>query len=226
MKKNIFKILVIALVISAIFGITIIVFDLWGETTIKVLATTASIFGFSIPGLCCSTVYENDKLKKFSIAGMITCLLGCIYCLMLVWGMEFFDSIEEITWKLILSFVLLSSSFGHISLLLSIKSNDKKVSYIRLATIILSVVLDAILIFEIFSEATIEDKVISVLAILIALGTIVVPIMNKISKKDNHKIKNDDKYEKLEKLKKLLDDNVITEEEYNKEKSKILDEDV
>ena len=35
-------------------------------------------------------------------------------------------------------------------------------------------------------------------------------------------IKEDDKYDKLAKLKKLLDDNVITQEEFENEKSKLL----
>ena len=38
---------------------------------------------------------------------------------------------------------------------------------------------------------------------------------------DNH-IKEEDKYDKLAKLKKLLDDNVITQEEFEKEKAKLL----
>jgi len=35
---------------------------------------------------------------------------------------------------------------------------------------------------------------------------------------------NDDKYEKLRELKKLLDEGIITQEEFEKEKKKILDE--
>ena len=224
MKKNVLKILIATLIISAILGISIIVLDLWNEMSVKVLATTAIIFGFSIPGLCCSTIYEKEDVKPFSIAGMTICVIGCLYILLLLWGIlptnGFFD---VFTWKVILSSIILSSSFGHLSLLLSITSNEKIVQYFKNSTIVLSIIIDILLLIMIIFEVEINWQLITVLAILIVLGTIVTPIMNKLNKGNSSKpSNNNDKYEQLEKLKKLLDSNAITEEEYKTEKDKIL----
>jgi hypothetical protein len=47
------------------------------------------------------------------------------------------------------------------------------------------------------------------------------PLEDNVSSSQNSK---DDKYDRLIKLKKLLDDGVITQEEYEKEKAKILED--
>ena len=72
----------------------------------------------------------------------------------------------------------------------------------------------------IFLEIDVSGKIVSILSILIALGTIVTPILSKIN--SGKKVKIDNKYQQLEQLKNLLDSNAITLEEYNIEKNKIL----
>lgn len=232
MKKIIFKILIIALTISAIFGIAIILLNLWNETTAKILATTGLIFGFSIPGLCCSSIYEKEGLKTFSIVGMVICLLSCLYYLILIWDYRLIEFLTiNINLKIIPISILLSLSFGHISLLLLICSDNDTVKALRNLTIMLSGVLDIILLVGIFTENFVDWHITTILSILIALGTIVTPIVNKLIKSNNdtptennniNNINNDDKYTKLAQLKQLLDSNAITEEEYNNEKNKIL----
>ena len=61
-------------------------------------------------------------------------------------------------------------------------------------------------------------------SILIVLGTVVTPLLNKLNNKSSlAKIENkEDKYKKLEQIKLLLDNNTITQEEYETEKTKIL----
>jgi hypothetical protein len=50
---------------------------------------------------------------------------------------------------------------------------------------------------------------------------VLMPLEDNVSSSQNSK---DDKYDRLIKLKKLLDDGVITQEEYEKEKAKILED--
>ena len=119
---------------------------------------------------------------------------------------------------------MLSSSFGHISLLLLIDSKEKIVNYFKNGTTILSVIMDILLMSMIFLEIEIEWKLFAIIAILIVLGTIVTPLLNKLNNKANV-AKTDlmeDKYKKLEQIKSLLDSNAITQEEYEIEKNKIL----
>ena len=69
MKKVVLKTLIITFIINAILGISIIILNLWNDITSKILLTTVTIFGFSIPCLICSTNYEKAKNKLIPIIG-------------------------------------------------------------------------------------------------------------------------------------------------------------
>ena len=216
LKKIILKTLISTFVISAILGIAIIVLDLWNDLTINVLLSTIIIFGFSIPGLCCSTCYEKDNNKTISTIGITICIISCIYFLLLIWNILEFKFFDGVNWKIILAGILLSSSFGHICLLLLVDGN-KNVINLKKCTIGLSMIMDVLLLAIVLLDIEVSGKLLSILAILILLGTIILPLMNKVSNNTQ-----EDKYNKIEQLKKLLDDKAITEEEYEKEKNKIL----
>jgi len=216
LKKIILKTLISTFVISAILGIAIIVLDLWNKLTINVLLSTIVIFGFSIPGLCCSTSYEKVKNKTISTIGMTICSITCIYLLLLVWDILDFNFFGIWNWRFIFSGILLSLSFGHICLLQLVDSENKSVINLKKCTIGLSIVMDVLLLSIFLCDIEVSGKLLSVIDILILLGTIVLPLMNKI----NNKI--EDKYKKIEQLKKLLDDKAITKKEYEEEKNKIL----
>ena len=241
MKKTFLKTLISMFVISAILGIFIILLDLWNETTSKILLSTIFIFLFSIPALACSASYEkfisiknteNKKFynsgiinnEKFAIGGIISCFISCIYFLLLIWKVINFSFFDDFIWKIIWSCVLISLSFGHISLISLVVSDNKNVNYFKDRTIILSLILDALLLTEIIGEISINWRFIAILAILVALGTIITPLSNKLNSKSHSKPVNNqnNKYKELEQIKKLLDDNAITQEEYDQEKAKIL----
>lgn len=205
------------------FGISIILFDLWNNITGKILLTTITIFGFSIPGLSCSINYEKSKNKLPSTIGMITCFISGVYILSLIWGLYKYNLFDDLILKLMFSSILLSISFGHICLLLLINPREKVVKYFKNTTIGLSITMDLLILLEIFTEMETSGKLIIIIAILVALGTIVTPLLDKLSSKPNdYQNNNNNKYEKLAQLKKLLDDNAITQEEYEKEKNSIL----
>ena len=224
MKKIILKTLIITFIISAILGILIILLDLWNDITDKIFFTTISIFGFSIPGLACSANYEKAENKFIPIVGMITCFASGIYFILLFWGAFNSDFFDQFKWKIILTCILLSASFGHICLLLLINSTKKIINYFKKSTIALSIIIDLLLLFMIFSETELSWKLLLIIAILIVLGTIVTPLLNKLNSRTklSNKIFDEDKYVKLEQLKKLLDNNAITQDEYENEKTKIL----
>lgn len=223
MRKIILKTLIIAFIVSALLGISIVLFDLWNDVTGKILLSTVTIFGFSIPGLACSANYEKTKNKTVSTIGMITCFVSGIYFLLLIWELLNFNFLNSIMWKFSVTCIILSASFGHICLLLLIDSGNKKVNYLKNSTILISIILDLLLLFEIYSEIKLSWKVIIILAILIVLGTIVTPLSNKLNSKTKIPQENsDEKYVNLEQLKRLLDNNAITKEEYDNEKNKIL----
>ncbi len=182
MKNILLKILVIALSISAVLGIVIILFDVKSDTAEKILITSLFVFGFSIPGLCCSTIYEKKHRKPLSIAGIITCLSGCIYFLLIIWEISDFDFLHDLEWKLMLLFPIMSSSFAHLSLLSSIDTKTKQIKLMQITTIIMSVIMDFIIILAIMFSVEAPWQMFAILAILIALGTLTTPIVNKVTK--------------------------------------------
>lgn len=155
---------------------------------------------------------------------MTICFVSCIYFLLLIWEIFNFDFLDNLLWKFVLTCILLSISFGHMCLLLLINSTEKIVKIFRNSTITLSIIMDLFLLIEIFVETELNWKLLSILAILMVFGTIVTPLLDKLNSRTNssNSHTNDDKYLKLEQLKKLLDDNAITQEEYETEKNKIL----
>lgn len=220
-KKVVSKILVVALIVGALCGIGVIILDLWNELTINILASTGIIFSYSVPGLCCSKLYDKEKAKKFSTIGMIICLVSCLFMLLLVWDIIELSFKNDFLLKTISISIILSTSVGHLSLLLLNDPVEEGVVIINKLTIILSIILDIILISCVLFGFSISWQIVTILGILIALGTLIVPVLSKKTKYDAQNIV-DNKYEQLEQLKKLLDSNAITEEEYNTEKNKIL----
>lgn len=88
--------LIVGLSISSLIGIYIFLFNEFGKTETQLLLTTLAIGGFSLAGLCCSTIHNLDNFKLFSYIGMLNAITGFIICFCVVW--EIFD-LENI-WKL------------------------------------------------------------------------------------------------------------------------------
>ncbi len=237
-EKSILETLIVTFMTSALLAIFVILFGLWGDTTVRILLSTIAIFGFSIPGLACSVNYEKNINKSVAVMGMITCAISCLYLLMIIWGFFEIDFSYNLMWELLFSGVLFSSSFGHICLLLLVNSDNDIVNYFKYGTMCLSIFMDFLLLMEIYEVGDVSWRFVLVIIILVVLGTIVTPLLNKLYSKTDFEIvqgktktknkvkpKNslsEDKYDKLEKVKKLLDDGAITKEEYDMEKTKIL----
>lgn len=185
MKKTMLNLLIGSLCVSAFLGIVIILTGGVGELSARILATTSTIFSFSISGLCCSAIYDKEEYQSFSILGMFTCLLGALLLIAIIWG--FFNLLHsgEFLWRLLGTTILLSTSFAHISLMLLIKNKNETVVGAKNLTIMLSVVLDFMILVLIWGLITGSDfyaRLLAVVTILITLGTVVTPILNKVYK--------------------------------------------
>ena len=192
MKKNILKILVVSLIVSALIGIFAIITGTFGTLEAKILSTTLTIFMFSISGLCCSTIYEIKKYKKISIIGIIISLISAIYTILIIWGVLdiciiFCKNQNRNTWRILWSLIILSCSSAHLSLILKIDNKNDIVQKTKLGAIVISLLLDFIILmlsWSIIQYNDIYNRILIVLAILVTLGTIITPILNKIYKKD------------------------------------------
>ena len=222
MKKR--KFILRNIISYIILGIVIIILDMWNDVTAKILLTTVTIFGFSIPTLCCSNLYEKKSNHWFAILGMIICILSGIYVLSLIWELINPDFGEAL--KGILTAIVISTSLGHLSLMMLVSNSDSTVNGVKNATIIVSVLLDCMIILSLW----VEDNMFSwqfyaIVGILVALGTIVTPILNKVRKSEEVKsvsqINMEEQKEKIS-LNTIEDDLKLLS--YFKDKGYILDE--
>jgi hypothetical protein len=224
MKKIIIKTLITTFILGALIGIIAVIFDLWNDVTEKILLSIIVLFGFSISGLASSTAYEKAKDKFIPIVGLIITIISVIYFELVVWEITIFKLTSDLAWQLPIILILLSVSSGHISLLMLISSEEDVVKMSKMGTIVVSLIMDALFINNIVSDLNISWKVITVIGILVILGTIITPLLNILNKKKEQPKEEDDKYKRIEQLKSLLDTNAITQEEYDVEKNKLLNE--
>lgn len=196
MKKIFLKTLIGSLILSAILAILVILFGFDSDWGLKTLFTTLIVFPFSITGLCCSSISENEKVKWFSYVGIATNIIGCLMYIGLIWEILdiciiFCEESTELTWNLLSTFSTLSISFAHISTLLAINSTNKTVNISKKTTVIISVILDLLLLDGIwlnlieYNEFT--GKLVIILIILMVLGTVISPLLHKATKKQEQK---------------------------------------
>ncbi len=213
MKKDILKLVIISLCISAFMGIIIVLSGEFGELEEKILETSCTIFGLSITGLCCSALYGKERYKSFSILGMITTLFACIWFILEIWDcldpfLFFLTSNSDFISRMSFTLILLTPSLAHISLILLIKNYNLTITSIKNYTILFSIILDIMIlniIWELIDVHEIEfyGRLIAVLVILVTLGTIVAPILNKVYKVPKVNLDNENSQ---------VDNNLIIEE--------------
>ena len=181
-KKYFLRILIVALSISALIGIFTFLVGDFGETEIQLLLTTLTIGGFSLTGLCSSTIQNRKELKVFSTIGMFVSILGFLVTIGAIWEIIDFDDI----WQIMLIFIILSVAIAHISLLLQIRPGTDNIRYSLTVTIIFVSIVGLMLIKSTlteFDESEFYFRLLGVFSILDVLGTIATPILNRITEK-------------------------------------------
>lgn len=180
-KKLFLKILIASLSLSALIGIIIFLFGKFGDTEGKIVLTTLSFGASSLAGLCCSSIYPNDKLKSFSILGIATSVAFLIFSIIAIWG-----HINNIVVKYYADTSALTFTFAHISLLLLIKNTSPIVKNVLKATVFFISIVSIMLMTMWHNKIDNEFyyRLLGVFAILDTLGTIILPILNKTIKTD------------------------------------------
>lgn len=181
-KKIFLIILITSLSISALIGIFIFLMGKFEQTEVKLLLSTLAVGGYSLTSLCCSILYEKRKFIHLAFYGMLISIIGFIYTLSIIWKLINYDSLEL---KILVIFIILSSSIAHACLLLLIKPNKITIKKILFMTIVFIFIVALILIimiltnFELYEEFSF--RLLGVFAILDVLGTIITPILKKLS---------------------------------------------
>lgn len=179
--KKIFLIsMIVSLSISALVGVVIFLIGNFGEIEARILFTTISIGIYSLIGLGFSALYERRKLPLFSISGLILTILSFISVILEIW-----EIYPGNIWKTTLIFIILGASFLQASLILLAKSDKFIVDISIFTTIFLISVVAILLIALVLLEERVGEfyfRILGSIAILDGLGTIITPILVKVTK--------------------------------------------
>ena len=176
--------LVSCLLLSAIIGIIIILIGDFGEIEFKTLGTAATLAGFSIVSLPRLFNIERLRHELISKFGFISCIVFFSLLLILIWIGD--PGNGEIFFKILVTFGIFSFSINHILLILIVKPLKILITITQRLTISSINLLSLLLLLAIWTEDLPEilARIAAAIAIIIALGTISIPILSRINTKN------------------------------------------
>lgn len=180
-KRAFLYLLIGSVALSAVIGITVLIFGNFGEFEVKVLLTTITVTVTSILGLACGAYLETGRGRLIPLAGIVVASVSCVMWIYLVWH----GTVNEDFYaQILMSLTLFSATCAHISLL-SLAILDKRFLWSRYSFIAADSILTAYLLFLIWNDKWIDTdttpRVIGVLSIVVAALTLVTPIFHKLS---------------------------------------------
>jgi hypothetical protein len=179
-KKFFLTTLIGGLAVSALIGIVIFLIGDFGDIQVKILVTTLAVGGFSLTGLCSSTIVNRKSLEALAVAGMLISGLAFLSIFVGIWEIIEFKDI----WRGSVSLSILAVTIAHISLLLLVKPKSDLIKNFLFITILFISAVAAMLIIPVIGDMEPEDfyfRLLGVFAIIDVLGTITIPILNTIT---------------------------------------------
>ena len=179
-KKILLNCFVGSLGLGAVLAILIFLIGKFGEIELDLLFTSMTIGLYSLFGLCCGILYDKTRYKSFSLIGLSLCVIAALYTIGVIWEIIAFDDV--IKWSVIV--FIISASVAHISLLLLVETRKFGLTYLRGATICLSILVAALLIFLLLRDLENIDnlfyRLLGILTVLDMCGTIITPIYARV----------------------------------------------
>lgn len=182
--------IIVSLTIAALFGIVTLLTGTFGELQSKVLLTTLLLAAFSITALCHLAVVGRT-LRIVGYAGIIVSGFAFIAGVVLIWqDWSRWDATWEATMKGFGVLSVLALSLAHTNLLLILEERRNRAVRIGLwATIALIGLVALFIIIPIVTDGRVPGdygdvywRVFGVFAILDVLGTIVLPVIGRVTR--------------------------------------------
>jgi peptidoglycan/LPS O-acetylase OafA/YrhL len=168
--------------LTAIVGVFSVLTSGFGDTQIKVLATTFTVSAASICAMSCAAFFEKGRAKNLGLIGILFAGIAALLTIVGIWG----EISEEPYWKTTISLIVVSVALAHAFLLLmpGLKENHQ---WIRKSAIIFIAILALQIIFAVWSESDDEwyYRVMAVISIGVVLMTLLVPICSKLGAKED-----------------------------------------
>lgn len=179
MKGHFLKSFIGFLILTAVIAIITVISGEFGDIQARILGTTFTISIASICAMSCAAFIEKRNFKVVGITGIAFSLLSAILIIAEIWG----SVGSNLYYKIIFTSVACAFSFAH-GLLLFLPQLDTDREWVQQAAAITITVLLAQIIFWIWLEIehTIYFRMMTVIAILVGLETLVIPILMKLKK--------------------------------------------
>ena len=174
--------LVLSLVVSAVIGIVIILIGDFDETEIRILATAATLAGFSILSLPSLFHLERGRYAYLTRVGISTSLIFFAMVLLIIWSGE---GHSEWFGKTLGTVGVLAFATNHALLMLIASPAKILISLLQWATILIIVIVAGLILIAIWTEEMPEMmmRLFGTLGVLDALGTITVPILVRATRR-------------------------------------------
>jgi hypothetical protein len=180
-RKLSLKLFIGFLGLTALVAIVCVLGGEFGELQVKILLTSTTISAASICAMSCAAFIEKRKLATLGLGGIGFAVVAAALVILGVWA----EIEAEGFWKLTGSVSVVAVGLAH-AFLLVLPELDPGHRWVQWATVITIGVLALQIIVAIFGEIESEGyyQILAAVAILVALGTLVVPILMKLRKGD------------------------------------------
>lgn len=184
MKQFTQKLVIYSLISSSILGISMILLGIGGVVLFKILGTTFALFIYGLLALSNSNLYDDNESVLASL-GLLFSFISCSVCILFIWGIINFFDFDEFTLYLLYTVNFLSFSSSHIACICQIKPCTESIKSSKDILLLLIFSIDLLVICFIWEFLEMQDfifRLYLVLAILVSLGTVLLPIINRINK--------------------------------------------
>lgn len=180
-KSHFLKLFIVFLILTAVIAIITVISGEFGDIQARILGTTLTISIASICAMSCAAFIEKRNYKPVGITGMIFSLVSAILIIAEIWG----SVGSNLYYKITFSAVVCTFSFAH-ALLLLLPKLDRDKEWVQRATAVIIALLAAQIIAWIWLEIDhqIYFRVMTVIAIIVGLETLVIPILMKLKKEN------------------------------------------
>jgi len=182
--------MIVSLAASAVLGILAIIFDTFGATSERILATALLVSAFSITSLAAAIVLDRHRMRAVSWAGIACSMVALAVWVIVVWFERSLNEWEDFIFKSGGTFTIAAIWCPHTGLLRLLRLDRPVHRWVRLATWVsaslLAFTIAAIMWTEEFEEWT--GKTMAVLAILSGSGTAMTPVLaiiERVRRKDS-----------------------------------------
>jgi len=171
--------------LTALVAIICVLSGDFGDLQVKILATSFTISAASICSMSCAAFIEKRKATVIGLIGILLSAAAAVMVFILIWA-ELNNNTQYR--KFLVTLVVLAIAHAHAFLLLLPELGDSR-KWIQNASSVSIGTLALLIVVAVWGEIEAEAyyRILSAVAIIVGLETLVVPILMKLARQDGQK---------------------------------------